>query len=273
MRARQLLQGLRASLYSLESRVFPVSWPNAEAGQQRAADHCRSLLGTCGQCSGPSNSAQTSSRARSCLSQLPLSQQNQQLLIRQHHAGAAATARWPASGCALPPSMQEAPGRSCFHTAAGRLSADAGSSPDQPQSRQPAQGMNPLQMVPGTVAAAQGSPAASVPQPAGDAAGGGQPRRARAIARNLKISPQKLNDFAVVVRRMHVQDAVLQCRYSVKKASTIVEKARACTYCRWSAAEARAARCCVCARCCCVPSTFQLPDGTCWRTVLKLSSP
>ncbi len=53
------------------------------------------------------------------------------------------------------------------------------------------------------------------------------PRRARAIARNLKISPQKLNDFAAVVRRMHVQDAVLQCRYSVKKAATIVEKARA----------------------------------------------
>ncbi len=82
-----------------------------------------------------------------------------------------------------------------------------------------------MQMVPSAVA---GSP---LTQPATDAAGARAflvaPRRARAIARNLKISPQKLNDFAAVVRRMHVQDAVLQCRYSVKKAATIVEKARA----------------------------------------------
>ena len=89
--------------------------------------------------------------------------------------------------------------------------------------------MNPLQQSPaagGLEGAEQGSALSAIPQPAATAAGPEGVRRARAIARNLKISPQKLNDFARVIRHMRVDDAIMQCRYSVKKASKIVETVR-----------------------------------------------
>lgn len=45
------------------------------------------------------------------------------------------------------------------------------------------------------------------------------------MARNLAISPQKLNDFAKVVRGLHVEDALIQCAVSPKKAARLVHKA------------------------------------------------
>lgn len=43
-----------------------------------------------------------------------------------------------------------------------------------------------------------------------------------AKVRNTKISPKKLNDFARIIRKMHVNEALLQCEASPKKASRLV---------------------------------------------------
>ena len=52
---------------------------------------------------------------------------------------------------------------------------------------------------------------------------GGEPV-ARAVLRKTHISPQKLNDFARLLRRLHVEDALIQCEVSPKKAARICRK-------------------------------------------------
>ena len=47
---------------------------------------------------------------------------------------------------------------------------------------------------------------------------------ARAVLRRTHISPQKLNDFARLLRRLHVEDALIQCEVSPKKAARICRK-------------------------------------------------
>ena len=87
----------------------------------------------------------------------------------------------------------------------------------QPSSALPA-GLNPLQAIPG--AEAGGNPLSVVPQPT-------EPPRepiAQAVLRSIKISPHKLADFARVVRRLHVEDAMVQCKASVKKPAKLVYK-------------------------------------------------
>ena len=49
-------------------------------------------------------------------------------------------------------------------------------------------------------------------------------RDARAISRNIAISPRKLNAFVDVVRGLSIQDALIQCRMHPKKAAGICEK-------------------------------------------------
>lgn len=44
------------------------------------------------------------------------------------------------------------------------------------------------------------------------------------MLRKTHISPQKLNDFARVLRRLHVEDALIQCEVSPKKAARICRK-------------------------------------------------
>jgi hypothetical protein len=52
-------------------------------------------------------------------------------------------------------------------------------------------------------------------------------RTARAVQRGIRMSPKKLNLFMPVIRRRHIQDALAQCRASVKKAARLSEKVRA----------------------------------------------
>lgn len=48
--------------------------------------------------------------------------------------------------------------------------------------------------------------------------------KAGAKLRGIRISPKKLNHFAKVIRRMHVEDALAQCQVSVKKAARFCAK-------------------------------------------------
>lgn len=52
--------------------------------------------------------------------------------------------------------------------------------------------------------------------------------RAGAKLRDISISEKKLNYFAKLIRRMHVEDALAQCKLQPKKAGAIC--AKVCTY-------------------------------------------
>ncbi|KAG7670336.1 hypothetical protein Ndes2526B_g00086 [Nannochloris sp. 'desiccata'] len=47
---------------------------------------------------------------------------------------------------------------------------------------------------------------------------------ARAILRNVPISPRKLNEFARILRGLHIEDALIQCQIHPKKSAQICEK-------------------------------------------------
>ena len=47
----------------------------------------------------------------------------------------------------------------------------------------------------------------------------------KGFSKNLAISPRKLNDFVKVIRGMSIQDAIIQCQVSVKKAARMCEDA------------------------------------------------
>lgn len=80
----------------------------------------------------------------------------------------------------------------------------------------PAAGINPLMQTPAP--AFRGS--AFTPK---DAAV--QPNRtAQAVLRKTKISPKKLNEFARLIRRMHIDDALVQCQIAPKKAAKLCYK-------------------------------------------------
>ena len=227
MQTRQLLQGLRAALHAIDSRLVALTRSEGLACQLRAADHVGSAWQSpCIWLESPPL-MDVPPAANRGFAKVATTQQYQPAHLAQHQASAAFGVCRTVGLRVSAAVVQHATWHAGLHTASSRLSADAGSSTDPAQGRQPLPGINPLQMSPETLTGAIGSPAAAVPQPAASAAAASEPRRARAIARKLSISPQKLNDFATVIRRMHVQDAVMQCRYSVKKAAKIVEKARA----------------------------------------------
>ncbi len=48
------------------------------------------------------------------------------------------------------------------------------------------------------------------------------PGKAGAKLRGISMSPKKINLFATLVRRMHVDDALAQCRLHPKKAGKII---------------------------------------------------
>ena len=82
----------------------------------------------------------------------------------------------------------------------------------------PAAGINPLMQTPAPVSA--GSVSSQQ-----DAAA--QPNRtAQAVLRKTKISPKKLNEFARLIRRMHIDDALVQCQVAPKKAAKLCYKVR-----------------------------------------------
>lgn len=76
--------------------------------------------------------------------------------------------------------------------------------------------MNPLQQAPAPVI--RGSTAA------GAAAADDAALTASAILRGVAISPRKLNMFAKLLRGLHLEDALIQCRMHPKKSARICEK-------------------------------------------------
>lgn len=74
-------------------------------------------------------------------------------------------------------------------------------------------GLNPLMQTPG--------PAIQLPTPALDSA---VPQTAQAVLRKTKISPKKLNEFAKLVRRLHIEDALVQCQVAPNKAAKLCYK-------------------------------------------------
>ena len=59
------------------------------------------------------------------------------------------------------------------------------------------------------------------------AAGPPRERVAHAKLRNARISPQKLNDVVRIIRRLQVDEALIQCQMSVKKAAKLIYKVQA----------------------------------------------
>lgn len=91
--------------------------------------------------------------------------------------------------------------------------ADTGAPP------QPA--INPLQQTPAPLSQrSKGLLSGDADAEAADETG----KYARAILRGVAISPQKLNDFARILRGLHIEDALIQCRMHPKKAAGICEK-------------------------------------------------
>ncbi|KAL0037212.1 hypothetical protein WJX79_006356 [Trebouxia sp. C0005] len=90
------------------------------------------------------------------------------------------------------------------------------SSRSQAEDAQPA-GINPLMQTPAP--ATRGSvfvpPLATALQ---------QARTAQAVLRKTKISPKKLNEFARLIRRMHIDDALVQCQIAPNKAAKLCYK-------------------------------------------------
>lgn len=69
------------------------------------------------------------------------------------------------------------------------------------------------------------SSSAKVPQ----AAAAPENRTAQAVLRKTRISPKKLNEFAKLIRRMHIDDALVQCQVAPKKAAKLCYKVRITT--------------------------------------------
>lgn len=64
-------------------------------------------------------------------------------------------------------------------------------------------------------------PAIQLPGPKADTAA---PLTAQAVLRKTKISPKKLNEFAKLVRRLHIDDALVQCQVAPNKAAKLCYK-------------------------------------------------
>jgi len=83
--------------------------------------------------------------------------------------------------------------------------------------------VNPLQQTPLPLSPKDGSSdgattIASLPSGIADSL------TARAILRNVPISPRKLNEFARIIRGLHIEDALIQCKIHPKKSAQICEK-------------------------------------------------
>ncbi|KAK9820938.1 hypothetical protein WJX74_010517 [Apatococcus lobatus] len=99
--------------------------------------------------------------------------------------------------------------------AAGMVTSTTGSTTEA--------GVNPLMQGPPSVSPAGAvSPANQVPaRPSG---GGNGATQATSILRNCSISPKKLDLAARLVRRMHIDDALLQMKVKHKKAAKMVHE-------------------------------------------------
>ena len=64
-------------------------------------------------------------------------------------------------------------------------------------------------------------PTFQLPTPEADSAA---PPTAQAVLRKTKISPKKLNEFAKLVRRLHIDDALVQCQVAPNKAAKLCYK-------------------------------------------------
>jgi len=96
------------------------------------------------------------------------------------------------------------------------LNGFTSSTPTWQDTDTPVAGINPLMQTP----APASSGSTFVPQAAAV-----QPNRtAQAVLRKTKISPKKLNEFAKLIRRMHIDDALVQCQLAPKKAAKLCYK-------------------------------------------------
>ena len=79
-----------------------------------------------------------------------------------------------------------------------------------------------------SVVSSQVNPLQQTPEPGVSSAVGSKvpaPRQtAQAVLRGTMISPKKLNDFAEVIRRLHIDDALTQCQMSPRKAAQLCHK-------------------------------------------------
>lgn len=82
----------------------------------------------------------------------------------------------------------------------------------------PAAGINPLMQTP--------APATSTSVLTPDAAAVKPNRTAQAVLRKTKISPKKLNEAARLIRRMHIDDALVQCQIAPQKAAKLCYKVK-----------------------------------------------
>ena len=112
---------------------------------------------------------------------------------------------------------------SCRQTTKGTLSRMlvhhrtlASSASEQQPSPSPSPSPSPMYQVPTPSSTAGGAAAA---------AAGPARSTAQCVLRNIKISPQKLNEVAHIVRRLPVEQAIAQSRVSNKKASRFLETA------------------------------------------------
>jgi hypothetical protein len=105
-----------------------------------------------------------------------------------------------------------------FHASPGHHAAAAGDATPV---------MNPLQQAPAPVPGAGASPLG----PDVILAGGDVTDTSRAVSRGMSISPRKLNDFAKLVRGMHIEDALIQACIPLRLACLLISIADVCWGC------------------------------------------
>lgn len=111
---------------------------------------------------------------------------------------------------AAAPAGGSLPGAAASFSGLRQLSRHFHASPGLWAAEQGGPTINPLQQAPVPAPGGAGAAASSPLGPALTLAGGDVSDTSRAVARGLAISPQKLNDFAKVVRGLSLADAFYQ---------------------------------------------------------------
>jgi large subunit ribosomal protein L22 len=83
--------------------------------------------------------------------------------------------------------------------------------------------INPLQQVPAT-SIDQADETGQTGATAGVSTSRMGEKRAHAVLRGARIGPRKLNSFVDVIRGVHIDDALIQCKIHNKKAARLTEK-------------------------------------------------
>ena len=87
--------------------------------------------------------------------------------------------------------------------------------------------INPLHIAPGDAAPGGppgGPPGGTAGGPTGVSVSAMGEKRAHAVLRGARIGPRKLNSFVDVIRGVHIEDALIQCKIHSKKAARLTGK-------------------------------------------------